>query len=53
MVQTDATEPQDEVFDAPTDKNGKPEPTEGPHTTCDRIAGRMKWKHRKTGAQPP
>ena len=53
MVQTDATEPQDQVFDAPTHKNGKPEPTEGPHTTRNRIAGRVKRKHRKTRAQPP
>ena len=50
MVQTDATEPQDEVFDAPTHKNREPEPTEGQRTTRDRIASRMKWKHRKTRA---
>lgn len=53
MVETDATEPQDEMFDAPTDKNRKPEPTKGPHTTCDRITSGMERKHRKTRAQPP
>ena len=40
-------------FDTPTDKYGKPQPSEGPGTASNGVTGWMKGPEGKLGSHPP